>query len=185
MNKEERRILAEEKKQRQIANKEMRAIEREGKKNQKAEEKIRKQIERENRRAAKSIPFKEKKPKQEASESELVRRYVNRTIKNSEYHGRSTLQGRETKTGANKNLWQDNEFYFSVVFQSLEQKLEFLEKFLPASVDPELSHRGTIQIVNGLKLAEALGITLKLETRRDYPTADIDLKPFVLDTETL
>lgn len=116
------------------------------------------------------------------SEAEIVRSYANRVIKNQQYHGRiaDKFKGLKQERSVSKNLWMDDDFFFSVVFQSSEQKYEFLKQ-LGVEVDKE----GTIQIVNGLKLADKLNIALKLETTKDYPTGSIDLKPFVLDTETL
>lgn len=119
----------------------------------------------------------------EPTESELVHRYVNRTIKNEMYHGRvdkQKFQGLDHTHTVSKNLWMDKDFYFSVVFQSSDQKMEFLRQ-LKAPVESD----DICQIVNGLKLAEMLGIKLKLETTKAYPTGNLDLLEFVLDNEQI
>ena len=75
---------------------------------------------------------KENKSKPEPTEEELVKRYVNKTIKNSMYHGRvdtKKFENLDSGKTVSKNLWMDFGFYFSVVFQSSRQKLEFLEKW--------------------------------------------------------
>lgn len=120
------------------------------------------------------------------TEAELVLRYANRVIKNQQYHGRvdtEKFDNLEYKTNT-KTLFLDVDFFFSVVFQSSRQKYEFMEKWeqMHSAVDSEFSK---IQIVNGLKLATALGIDLKLETSREYPTGNLDLMSFVLDEETI
>lgn len=120
------------------------------------------------------------KPKDQPSEAELVKKYVNRVIMNQIYHGRTNgFSGMEHSHSVNKNLWMDQDFFFSVVFESTQQKEEFLKKarWCAETGDDQ------IQIVNGLKLAEAMGITLKRETGREFPHGNLDLMPFVLDNE--
>jgi hypothetical protein len=70
------------------------------------------------------------------------------------------------------------------VFQSTNQKLEFLEKwdaFVEGAIGESMDTLKKFQIINGLKLAKALGIDLKEETTKDYPTGNLDLAPYVLD----
>lgn len=124
------------------------------------------------------------KQKPKPTEEELVRRYVNRTIRNAQYHGRVSdekYNGLGYDKPVSKNIWLDTDFYFSVVFQSKRQKLEFMEKWeqMHPAVDTDLPSK--IQILNGLKLAKALGIELQLEESKPYPTGNIDLFPFIMD----
>ena len=152
---------------------------------EKAEKAALKLAREEEKRAAKALAQAEKL-KPEPTEEELVHRYVNRTIKNSQYHGRvntEQFQGLEYDKTVSKNLWLDTDFFFSVVFQSRRQKLEFLEKWeqIHDSIDIDIPNR--LQIVNGLKLAKALGIELKKEESREYPLPELELLPFILDNE--
>lgn len=123
----------------------------------------------------------------EPTEEELVKKYVNRVIKNQQYHGRinsENFTGLEYEKSVSKNLWLDTDFYFSVVFQSRAQKFEFLEKWEQSHSAIENEADDSIKrmmIVNGLLLAKALGIQLKEEFSKDYPTASLDTMPFVLD----
>lgn len=140
---------------------------------------------REQKRQAVEAKKAAKKPKPVVSEQDLVHRYVNRTISNARYHGRidkDKFEGMGYEKSVSKNLWLDTDFFFSVVFQSREQKWEFLEKWeaIHGSFEDDIVPP-KIQIVNGLKLAKALGIELKLETVKNYPTGNIDLLPFILD----
>jgi len=124
---------------------------------------------------------KDKKPK--PTEEELVKRYVNRTIMNERYHGRineKKFEGLAKTDAVNKKTWMDTDFYFSVVFQTSEQKYEFL-KALKAPVD----EKDRIQIINGLELAKLLNISIKTVTTKEYPTGSVDLMPLVLDNEIL
>lgn len=108
---------------------------------------------------------------------------MNRVIKNQIYHGRidsSKFKGLEHTHSVSKNLWMDTDFFFSVVFQSAEQKYEFLQK-LKVLVEKN----DQVQIVNGLELAKHLGISLKSETTKEYPTGNLDLMPFILDNEQI
>lgn len=150
-------------------------------------------IEKENRRELKKIEKEkklaeknQKKLIKEPSEEELVLKYVNRVIMNQAYHNRidqSKFEGLEYKSNT-KNLWMDTDFYFSVVFQSSKQKFEFLEKWEQihkALEDEDEQQLNKFKIVNGLRLAEALGISLIPETVKDYPTGNLDLMRFCLD----
>lgn len=139
---------------------------------------------------AKKLAAQELKKKPEPTEEELVKKYVNKVIRNQQYHGRvdtDKFSGLEYKA-ASKNLFLDTDFYFSVVFQSRAQRFEFLEKWEKiheSLVGAPLEDIQSFKIINGLKLAEALGIELTKETTNDYPTAQIDLLPFVLDSEKI
>lgn len=116
------------------------------------------------------------------TESELVHDYVNRVIGGKVARGHVDKRFNYTKkeSTVNKELWLDTDFFFSVVFQSSEQKYQFIEAM-------KLEHEtmAQIQIVNGLKLAEKFGIKLKRETAQDHPKIDLDLLPLVLDNETI
>jgi hypothetical protein len=137
-------------------------------------------------------PKKEKKPKAPKppkvkppppSEEEIVKGYVNRVIKNQSYHGRvdaSKFGGLEHNKTVSKNQWMDSDFFFSVVFQSSDQKYAFLKAVgWPLDVPEDEA----IQIVNGLALAKKMGVTLKEETTQPFPGGNLDLMPFVLDNE--
>lgn len=129
-----------------------------------------------------------RKEEDETPEEVLVHRYVNRVIRNSQYHGRvdpEKYKGLVYDKTISKDLWLDTDFFFSVVFQSRRQKLEFMEKWtqMHTAVDTEIP--GRLQIVNGLKLAKALGIELSPETSMEYPTGQMDLLPFIMDFEVL
>ncbi len=160
---------------------------------QKEEEKQKRKQERELKKQEKLALKLEKqnKVKSEPTESELVHKYVNRIIKNQQYHGRidtDKFQGLEYEKTVSKNLWLDTNFYFSVVFQSTRQKMEFLEKweaFSDKLVGESMSSISKLQIINGLKLAKALNIELQEETTRPYPTGNIDLMPFCLDDQNI
>lgn len=152
------------------------------------EEKLIRQAEREQKKAEREIikaTLKEKKP--EPTEAELVRKYTNRVIKNQIYHGRvdnEQFKGLEHDRTVSKNLWMDTDFFFSVVFQSSEQKCEFLKKVMQkfeGTIEPDENY--SIQILNGLDLAKCMGIELKPETTKEYPTGNLDLMPFCLDNE--
>ena len=125
-----------------------------------------------------------KPPKVIPSEGELVKKYVNKVIKNQVYHGRvdvSKFGGLEHDKSVSKNLWLDTDFYFSVVFQSAEQKYQFLDAM---GWKAEFAEE-QIQIVNGLELAKKMGVPLKEEETKPFPSGNIDLLPFVLDNEEL
>lgn len=131
---------------------------------------------------------KSKKPAK--SEEELVKLYVDKVIRGKVSRGHIDQRFEYTKSDktVNKDLWIDTDFYFSVVFQSADQKYEFFkaltEKFGNKAL--EIEDDGQIQIVNGLILAKTLlGLDLKLETARPYPTGNLELMPFVLDNSTI
>ncbi len=137
----------------------------------------------------KAKPVKKAKvQKEKPSEKQIVEKYVNRVIKNQVYHGRvdaKKFKGMEYKT-VSKKLWMDNDFYFSVVFQSHEQKYEFINALKEKYGDKiDVDNDYEVQIINGLLLAEAFGIKLKKEMTKKYPTGNIELLPFVLDNEEI
>ena len=147
------------------------------------EEKILKAEER-RRKKEEAALLKVKTKKAEPTEAELVRKYANRVIRNDQYHGRGKIV--EYEKSVSKNLWMDQDFFFSVVFQSSEQKREFL-KFLISKFNYSVEDKEnySIQIINGLELAKSMGIELKTEESKDYPTGNLDLMPFVLDPESI
>lgn len=122
-----------------------------------------------------------KKPKVKLSESELVKKYATDIIHRHMSRG---MEGRVVKSEntPNKDVWQDSQFYFSVVFQSSEQKYEFLDAFAK-KFNLKVEGDQQVEIVNGIKLANACGIPVKMVKSRDFPQADLDLRGFVLDDE--
>lgn len=131
---------------------------------------------------------KPKKTKTQRSEEEIVTQYAKTLVDN--YKTRGMVSDRfehlkSTKT-VNKDLWKDADFFFSVVFQSSEQKTAFLEFLQNKFAVPSGSDKNqSIQIVNGLIFAEKLGCSLKKEVASEYPCGNIDLRKFVLDDEAL
>lgn len=146
--------------------------------------------EREEKREAKKVEQERKRMLrlQPPTEEEIVRKYAKRVIMNQSYHGRvdaEQFKGMAKKDTVNKGIWMDTDFFFSVVFQSQDQKVEFLKKLNQAEITEEISEGRVIQIVNGLELAKHLGIELTIyEHREEYPLADMSVAPMVLDTET-
>lgn len=123
---------------------------------------------------------KEKAPKVKKSETDIVQSYAKGIMNRQLTRGQAD---RVIKTGhtTNKDLWLDTDFYFSIVFQSTKQKGQFLEQFFKKfgiSVDEKFPN-----IMNGPKLAEALGIKLENEKATDFPIGDLALRPFVLDDQ--
>lgn len=125
-----------------------------------------------------------KEPKVEKTSEQLAREYADRIINGKIARGHTDKRFAYTKKDStvNKEMWIDTDFFFSVVFQSLEQKYEFIKK---VAWKTEVDHDSKIQIVNGLDLAKQMGIELKKETAQDSPYASLDLLPFVLDNETI
>lgn len=84
-----------------------------------------------------------------------------------------------------KDIWQDKDFYFSVVFQSAAQKHRFLaflgEKF---GITTETVFDGSPRILNGMKLAENMGLKLNPERTEEFPLANLDLKDIILDDDS-
>lgn len=116
------------------------------------------------------------------TESELVHEYAKKVMrgKQSRGHVDERFQFTKGERTVNKELWLDSDFYFAVVFQSSRQKEEFFKK-MKLVPDEDLG----MQIVNGLKLAERLGVTLTKEIAEKPPTINLDLLPFILDDETI
>lgn len=120
-----------------------------------------------------------KKPKK--TEEELVREYAAKVIhvKKSRGHMDKRFSELGASTMTSKDLSLDTDFFFSVVFQSQNQKYEFLKKLgVPVT-------ENQIQIMNGLELAKLFNIELTLEKSSDYPLPDLELKSLVLDNEKL
>lgn len=136
-------------------------------------------------------PKKPRKPKIEKSERELVEAYAQKVLNaatstmvdRKDLHAIVAGHGTEVRKTATM-LAMDRDFYFSVVFQTADQKYQFLEALAAKLNLPlETSADEAVDIVNGLKLAAALDIPLKLEKPISYPVSDVQLLPFVLDTE--
>lgn len=97
---------------------------------------------------------------------------------------RKSTDQKEFREGVDQ--WKDSDFYFSVVFQSAKQKYEFLEFFskkFGLGLDSVKSNDEIIQVVNGIKLAEKIGLDLKVETSPPYPYPNLELKEMALDNE--
>jgi hypothetical protein len=139
-----------------------------------------------NRKKPKAVRVKKPKPPKKEkvvkTEEQLVREYVDRVIggKIARGHVDDRFAYTKKESTVNKELWMDQDFFFSVVFQSFEQKYAFLEAL---KIDTELCER--VQIVNGIKLAEKLGVKLKKEVARPYPYPDLDLREIILDDEKI
>lgn len=124
---------------------------------------------------------------QPISEEEEVKKYVNKIINNQKYHGRIDGKFKDIayKEKVNKNLWLDSNFYVSVVFESEEQKVDFINQIGVTQEEiAEAIYCGKVNIINGLVLAKKLNIKLKPEKRDEYPLPELDLLPYVLDTES-
>jgi hypothetical protein len=131
---------------------------------------------------------KPRKPKDEKTEEQLVHEYVNKVIRGKQSRGHVDQRFEYTKTGTavNKDMWLDTDFFFSVVFQSSEQKYKFLEAVQKLfKFELEDFYETQVEIVNGLKLAQSMGIDLKKESAREYPYGSLDLRPYVLDDEEI
>ena len=126
-----------------------------------------------------------KPPKIEKTEREIVEGYAKKVIdgkiarghydKRFEWHKR-------LKGNTSKDIWIDNDFYFSVVFQSGEQKYQFLKEFAER-LGVEILETEQVKIVNGLELAAKMNIAIKSESALPYPYGDLSLRQFTLDAE--
>ena len=127
-----------------------------------------------------------KSKKSEKSEEQLVKDYVSRVIggKVSRGHVDQRFDYTKKKSSVNKDMWIDYDFFFSVVFQSSEQKYQFLD-FMREKFGIEVTQDDNCQIINGLKFAEKVGLKLKKESTKDFPYGDIELRPFILDDEDM
>lgn len=133
-------------------------------------------------------PPPEKKEKVEKSEGELVHSYVKRVMDGKKSRGHIDERFAETKADGtvNKEMWRDQDFFFSFLFESAAQKYQFIEQFeklFALEFDEEYGHQ--IQIVNGYELGKRMGFTMTKEESLPYPGADLELKPLVLDNEAL
>lgn len=128
---------------------------------------------------------KPRKVKEKKSELDIVRKYATLIIhrQTTRGHADDKLKGNEVQKTTNKDLWMDTSFFFSVVFQSEMQKMEFLDQFCKKT---NVSLEGyNIQIINGVKLAESLGFKITKEVMEKPPSGSLDLRPYVLDNESL
>jgi hypothetical protein len=170
---ESEKLLRQAAKDRERAEIEQRKLERAEKKRVRDAEKEARRIKREN----------------PPTEEELVKKYVNRVMNNEKYHGRidtDKFEGIAYEKKENKNLWMDNDFFFSVVFESAEQKIDFIDSLGVDLEDAENYHEsGRVSIINGIKFAEKLGVKLEREKSSNYPTGNLDLRPYIMDNESL
>lgn len=154
----EKQILREAERAKKLAEKELRKAERAEQKAQREAEKERKRIER------------------AKSEEQLVQEYANNIIRNSGTRGFTGNQK------SNREIWEDQDFYFSVVFQTEDQKVDFIN-FLVEKHGVVLHTASCPNIINGLDLAKKMGCTLDPVLSKDYPLANMELRPFILDKE--
>lgn len=127
------------------------------------------------------------KKKEKTSEEQLVKKYVNQVIANQKSNNMirgDRLEKYKSKKKSNNTLKMDDDFYFTVVFQSEKQKTAFLNhvKFY----EEEVKEVGVkpIRVVNGIELARRMGCDLEMEEPvNEYPLPDLDLMPYVLDNE--
>lgn len=134
-------------------------------------------------------PEKEKKqpkPREERTEAQIVAAYAKKIMEKAK--SRNMMPKTHTdmvEFTPSKDIWQDKDFYFSVVFQSSAQKAKFLaflgEKF---NLTTSSEFEGSPQIINGLSLAKSMGLELKPERSEDFPLANMDLKDIILDRDT-
>jgi hypothetical protein len=149
-------------------------------------ERQRKKEEREAKKLAKEEEKKRKEELNKKSEKELVHQYANIIMAKQRTRGMIKKKFSEMKgQKPNKDLWMDFDFFFSVVFQSREQKVQFLE-FLAKEVGihpDDFFDSTTTQIINGLELAKLMGCPLKKEIANEFPLGKIELKQLVLDDD--
>ncbi len=124
------------------------------------------------------------KAEKERSETDIVRQYAKIIMDKQKTRDmlRSEFKDMRLEKKPNKTLWMDNNFYFSVVFQSVDQKFEFLN-FLVDTFNIEYEQYSTVNIINGLKLAEKMGCKLKKEIANPFPLGNMELRNFILDEE--
>lgn len=129
------------------------------------------------------VKERKKKVKVEKSEADIVQQYAKGIMHRQVTRGQAD---RVIKTGTttNKDLWLDTDFFFSVCFQSTKQKNAFMDQFVK-KFGIAVDENDKLQIINGVKLAEKMGIKIELEKASDYPTGSLDLRPFVLDNTEL
>lgn len=94
------------------------------------------------------------------------------------------IADREVRSGV--DIWSDSDFFFSIVFQSAAQKylfLEFFSKKFGLGIDEVRTGDEKCQILNGLKLAEKLGLNLPSEKSGNFPYPNLELSKLALDGE--
>lgn len=132
-------------------------------------------------------PKKVKEPKPQKSEMELAQAQADRM-----YRDMQRLQATQSKAAHQKSerttvdIWKDSDFFFSVVFQSSAQKNKFLEEFskkFGLGVEGVMANDELLQVINGLKLAEKLGIEIPAEKVGKYPYPNLELSDIALDNE--
>ncbi len=129
---------------------------------------------------------KPRKPKQTKSEAEIAREYATRIMHRQITRGHVGKRFKDLgpQKTTEKDLWMDTDFFFSVVFQSSQQKYAFLDAFCKQfGVQIEAVGEDRIQVLNGLKLAEQMKINLVKESIDEPPYGSLELRPYVLDTE--
>lgn len=148
-------------------------------------EKQKRIIEREEKRKLKEAQKAQRIAKKQKTEADIVRQYAKIIIDKQRTRGMITNDFKHLKGKTpNKNLWQDPDFFFSVVFESYEQKYKFLDFLIQKfNITAENSDEVNIQIINGLKLAESMGLKLEKELPGDYPTGSLELREFILDND--
>ena len=121
----------------------------------------------------------------EKTEEQIVHAYAKRVMDGKAQRGHVDKRfAHSKKSDVNKSLWMDTDFFFSVVFESSEQKYQFLDfirqKF---GIDFETYETAQIQIVNGIRFSKSIGMNLKREKAANYPGPPLDLMPYILDDE--
>lgn len=126
-----------------------------------------------------------KKEKIPVSEKELLEKQAARMLKDMDRLQQTQDPSKKTSTTA-VDIWKDTDFYFSVVFQSAQQKYEFLEQFskkFGLGVDEVKSSDEVFSIVNGIKLSQKLGFNIRLEKKPSYVYPDLELREMALDAD--
>lgn len=129
---------------------------------------------------------KERKPREKkiVSEEDLVIKEANRLMTHVENLRDTTKSSDKKLNVTNTDLWLDSDFYFSVVFQSSQQKYKFLTKLKEMfSLDIDTSDDNRIQIINGLKFGESIGVDFSKEKPLQYPYPDLELRKLALDDD--
>lgn len=130
---------------------------------------------------------KERKPKAQKetlSEEEIIRKEADRIVKQVEALRDTTKKSNKKNSITNTDLWLDSDFFFSVVFQSSQQKYAVLKKLSEMfGLEIDVSSDDRVQILNGVKLADALNVAIQKEKSLQYPYPDLELRKLVLDEE--
>lgn len=126
-----------------------------------------------------------KKPREERTEAQIVAAYAKKIMEKAKSRNQMPKTHKDmVEFTPSKDIWQDKDFYFSVVFQSAAQKHKFLaflgEKF---NISTETNFEGSPRIVNGLVLAKNMGLEIPLERTEEFPLANMDLKDIILDDD--